>query len=324
MQDEVILNILILAYNHEKFIDKALNSVLEQKTTYKYNIFIIDDASEDTTADIINKIYESNKDIIHFQHNEKNLGIIASVKLLLPQFTAKYLTILDGDDYWCYDKKIQEQIDFLENNPSYSGCFHDAKIKQLNSESNYEIIKQTQFEWKTYSQFNYYTSDIMPWQIVQRTIIPTSSFVFRTKLELLSFITNYKLPTLSLIWALELEVIKNSKLKYFNETWSIYVDHPKGQSKKNSLIDFKHNNVRILENLLKDKAWDYYRADIYFTICNELKLIFKTTDTLKKPYKEYKQLLKLYDNYLKKYRKEILLQLKKDYKYYECNNRELE
>jgi hypothetical protein len=158
--------------------------------------------------------------------------------------------------------------------------------------------------------------------LIERNIIPTASLVFRN-INLAAFLDNYSAKEFSLSWALHLEIIKNSKFKYFNETWSVYRDHPEGYSKKNKLTDFKFNNIRILENLLKDPAWNYYKADIYRSICNEYRMILKSTSKTIDSFKEYKKLLKQYSKYLKLAQKEDLKQLKDDY-FYVRNNRMVE
>ncbi len=316
-----LIDILILTHNHKKFIANCLDTILAQKTNFSFKIIILDDCSNDGTNDILEKYKNNNKDKIELYFNETNQGVIKSVKYLSTKINSRYVTFLDGDDYWCYDNKLQKQIDFLENNPDYAGCFHDAIIKQETTGDD-EYLKKTQSQWKTYSQFNKYSSDFMPWALIERNIIPTASLVFR-KINLAAFMDNYTAKEFSLSWALHLEIIKNSKLKYFNETWSVYRDHPQGYSKKNKLTDFKYNNIRILENLLKDPAWNYYKADIYRSICNEYRMILKSSFKTIDSFKEYKKLLKQYSKYLKLAQKEDIKQLKDDY-YYVRNNRMVE
>ncbi|MEJ5268463.1 MAG: glycosyltransferase [Bacteroidales bacterium] len=319
---DFILDIGILSYNHFNFIPECLDSILNQKTTYNFRIFIIDDHSYDNTYNILLEEYKKRfPELIFIHRNESNLGPIKSAKYLATKLKSKYITFLDGDDYWCYNNKLQEQIDFLENNPDYAGCFHDALIKQENSGDD-EYLKKTQNQWKTYSQFNKYSSDFMPWALIQRNIIPTASLVFRN-INLTTFLDSYRAKEFSLSWALHLEIIKNSKFKYFNQTWSVYRDHPEGYSKKHRLTDFKFNNISILETLLKDPAWNYYKADIYRSICNEYRMILKSTCKTIDSFKEYKKLLKQYSKYLKLAQKEDLKQLKNDY-YYVRHNRMVE
>lgn len=317
-KSDIILDIAILTHNHAVFISDCVNSILKQKTDYNYFIYILDDCSTDNSQEIIQQIVDLNKEKIEYIRNPKNLGAYQSAIILSEKVSSKYFCFLDGDDYWCYDRKIQKQIDFLENNPDYSGCFHDAKIEQYNQNEDVHFMNRTQIHWKTYSQFNRYTSDFMPWALIQRNIIPTASLIFRNN-DIEGFLKNYKASELSLSWALHLEIIKNSKFKYFNEIWSIYNDHSNGVSKKYDIVDFKLNNIKILKTLLEDKVWNYHKPEIYNIICSEFRMILKSKKELSKPLKEYEKSLKLYKYYLKQANKFDLKQLKDDY-YHVRNN----
>ncbi len=312
------LQIFIITYNHEKFIKKTIDSIINQKTDYKFKVIVHDDHSTDNTSDILNKYKNKYEEIITINRNSTNIGPLETAKLVSQQFMAKYITWLDGDDYWCNDKKIQTQLDFLENNPDYAGCFHDSKILQSNNNEDIHFLKRTQNQWKTYSQFNRYTNDFMPWELIKRNIVPTASLIFRRH-NIKEFLNTYTGTPLSLSWALHLEIIKNSKFKYFNETWSVYNDHPHGLSKTYDLIEFKKSNIKILKALLLDNTWNYYQAEIYKAICEEFRFLLKTKETQESPKAQYKKTLKQYEKFLKQATITDLQQLKDDY-YYVRNN----
>ena len=140
-----ILQVAILTYNHKDFIEKCINSILSQKTTFNFGIVIFDDCSNDGTTEILKRIKNNHDERISIFINETNQGPYKSALKLAKHVTSKYQTWLDGDDYWCYNKKLQTQIDFLEANSEYSGCFHDARIELLTERiKNYiSIITET-------------------------------------------------------------------------------------------------------------------------------------------------------------------------------------
>jgi glycosyltransferase involved in cell wall biosynthesis len=317
-QNEIILDIAILTHNHKDFIGQCLESVLCQKTNYNFRIVALDDCSNDGTTEILKNISKANPDKILLIVNEVNIGALKSATKLAGFVNAKYFCFLDGDDYWCNDNKLQTQIDFLENNPDYAGCFHDAKIVQANKSDNIHFLKRTQDQWKSYSQFNRYSSDFMPWALIERNIIPTASLIFRNT-DIAGFLKKYSASEFSLSWALHLEIIKGSKFRYFNEAWSVYNDHPQGISKKYDIVDFKFNNIKILESLLLEKTWDYHKPEIYKCICNEYRLILKSKKELSKPLKDYKKSLKQYEKHLNLANKADIKQLKDDYYYVRDN-----
>ena len=313
--DDIALSIFVFSCNHAQFVEKCIRSVLEQKCTYNYKIYVFDDCSTDGTAEIVKKLAVENPGSISFYENEKNMGVLHSVRkaIGLP-CRAKYFAFLDGDDYWCYDGKLQAQIDFLEANPEYSACFHDAEIHQMNNSGNAEFLKKTKIGWKTYSQMNKYYPDFEPQMLVTRTIIPTSTLVCRWK-NLESFMHNYRFKEFSFSWALELELIKNSKFRYFNECWSVYNDHAGGISKRGSLFDFKRNNINILESLLEDDFYRFYAPEIYQTICSEFRMMIKSDEGLRLSKREYRKLLSEYRGYQRKEIKAEKRQFLHDYEY---------
>jgi hypothetical protein len=266
-------------------------------------------------VDIIKRLQTEYPDSIFLSVNEKNSGVLHSVrKAVEKKCFAKYFVFLDGDDYWSYDGKLQAQIDFLEQNPEYAACFHDAEIHQMNNTGDAEYLKKTKNGWKTYSQMNKYYPDFEPQMLITRTIIPTSSLVCRWK-DLETFIHNYKFKEFSFSWALELELIKNSKFKYINECWSVYNDHAGGISKRGSLFDFKRNNINILESLLKDDFYRFYAPEIYQTICSEFRMMIKSEEGLRLSKREYRKLLSEYRGYQRKEIKAEKRQFLHDYDY---------
>ncbi len=311
LQKDIILEICVITYNHKDFIERTLLSILNQKTSFNFRVLILDDCSTDGSSKTIKSIADSNPDKIDYHLNKKNIGPLQSALKLSKLVSAKYICFLDGDDYWNYENKIQYQLEFLENNPDYTGCFNDAVIEQKNISTNTHYLHRTQVHWKTYSQFNRYTSDFMPWDLVKRNIIPTSSLIFRNK-DLSTFLINYKHSELSLSWALHLEIIKESKFKYFNEPWSVYVDHSDGISKKHDIIDFKLNNVKILEGLLEDNKWIFYKSDIIMTICSEIRLWLQSESQQKKGQKEFDKLIKKYKYYQKLFLRTDISYLKEE------------
>ena len=115
-EKKILLSIGILTYNHEKFIVRALNSVLMQEVNFTYEIIVGDDASGDNTPFILKDYQQRYPDAIKLILSEKNEGAFKNGKKIYEQSRGKYLCWFEGDDYWIYEKKLQTQVDFLESN----------------------------------------------------------------------------------------------------------------------------------------------------------------------------------------------------------------
>lgn len=117
------LTIIMLTYNHEKFIKTAIESILEQVTNYKYEILIGDDFSKDSTAKIIEEYQNLYPNKIRFIKRDKNIGASKNLYDLLSKSRGRYIAYLEGDDFWNDKNKIQKQINLLDSN-DYIGVAH--------------------------------------------------------------------------------------------------------------------------------------------------------------------------------------------------------
>ena len=98
MKEEIMVSILCLAYNHEKYIKDALDSFINQNVNFKYEIIINDDCSTDSTAQIIKEYAEKYPQIIKpiFQkENQYSKHRRMLIDILLPEAKGKYFAICE-------------------------------------------------------------------------------------------------------------------------------------------------------------------------------------------------------------------------------------
>ena len=147
-----MVSVLVATYNHEKYIRETLDGILNQKTNFKYDVIVHDDASTDHTAEIVKEYEKKYPDIIRgiYQQTNQFYNCNISAKYLYPQIKGKYFAVLDGDDYWIDENKLQMQVDFLEKHPDYSMCMHNA-IK-FNNETGEKKVLNTFPKDGTYTQ----------------------------------------------------------------------------------------------------------------------------------------------------------------------------
>lgn len=132
-QEAYDISVCIIAYNKKSYIEKTINSVLSQKTTCSYEIIVGDNASTDGTTEILKNYWKSNKEKFCILINNENLGITANHFNVMAKAKGKYIMILNGDDYWKCQDKMQMQFDFLEKNAEYVGvtgpleCIYDKE-----------------------------------------------------------------------------------------------------------------------------------------------------------------------------------------------------
>jgi glycosyltransferase involved in cell wall biosynthesis len=124
------VSVIVHTYNHEKFIRQTLDSILSQEVNFKYEVIVGDDASPDSTPQIIQEYQAKFPEIIKPLLHPKNLGGYGKNNTLatLAVSQGQYIAAMDGDDYWTNPLKLQKQVDFLDDNPDFVACFHNALI----------------------------------------------------------------------------------------------------------------------------------------------------------------------------------------------------
>lgn len=134
MNTEIKVSVIVITYNQAGYIRQALDSVLAQKTPFRYEILIGDDASQDGTSQIIREYQAAHPDVIRAWIRGKNVGASANVLELLRQSRGEYLAFCEGDDYWLNPEKLAEQAAFLDSHPEYIGCSHVCRIVDENGQ----------------------------------------------------------------------------------------------------------------------------------------------------------------------------------------------
>ena len=125
-----LVSIWLLTFNHAGYIQQALDSIIMQKTDFSYEIVIGDDASTDGTSEILDQYHSDYPDRIRVIRSTENLwskGKLCGINLYRA-CRGKYIAMIEGDDYWTDQNKLQNQVDYLEAHHETTGCFTDCII----------------------------------------------------------------------------------------------------------------------------------------------------------------------------------------------------
>ena len=125
--EKPLVSVIMSVYNHEKYVSRAIESVLSQ--SYENIEFLVaDDFSTDKSADEVLK-YEAQIDQIHL-FKENGFG---RIPFLLSIANGKYICVLDSDDYW-EPAKIEKQVLYMETHPECGACFTSVRSVNDNEE----------------------------------------------------------------------------------------------------------------------------------------------------------------------------------------------
>lgn len=118
------LSVLLITYNHEKYLGQALDGILMQKVDFDYEIVVGEDCSTDSTLQVIKDYMDRYPNKIRLISSESNVGPIKNFIRTYKSCNGKYIAMIDGDDYWTSPDKLQKQADFLDRNSDFSIVFH--------------------------------------------------------------------------------------------------------------------------------------------------------------------------------------------------------
>lgn len=122
------LSVMIITFNHEQFIARAIDSVLAQQVNFDYEIVIGEDCSRDRTRIIVEGFRRRYPDRIVPLFRNENIGAARNAEETLAACRGEYIALLEGDDYWICDQKLQRQVEFLDCHPGSSMCCHRVQF----------------------------------------------------------------------------------------------------------------------------------------------------------------------------------------------------
>lgn len=113
-----LISVVICSYNRAEYISMTIDSVLNQKTDFSYEILIGDDASTDNSKEVILSYQQKYPEIFTLVLHDKNKGTGSNWAQLIQMVKGKYVALCDDDDYWHDANKLQKQVEVLENDKS--------------------------------------------------------------------------------------------------------------------------------------------------------------------------------------------------------------
>jgi glycosyltransferase involved in cell wall biosynthesis len=126
--DSPELSVVVLAYNHERYIEQAIRSVLTQRSRHAFEVLVAEDCSTDNTANVVARLAREFPGRFAVLPRPINLGLSANLEDAIGRCRGTYLSILEGDDYWCEDSKVERVVDAMQKHPEWSGCCHAVEV----------------------------------------------------------------------------------------------------------------------------------------------------------------------------------------------------
>lgn len=250
LPQQPVLSILVQSYNHKDYIADALRSIINQKTTWPYRVFVHDDCSNDGTVEIIKQFVARYPELIELISTAKNLGDKLAFKHGYSYCRSKYFALLDGDDYWIDETKIQKQITFLEQNPEFIGCTHNVIMKDFHNNTEEILIKHKDSK----QIFNF--SDIASGNIY----FHISSLLFRNIFN--GSLPESQLHPLAGDWFFSMLHAEKGNIYYIPEVMSVYCVSSLGVWQKKSELEKSYTN--LYAKFVYDKLFNKKYTKVFF------------------------------------------------------------
>lgn len=283
-EQPLMVTIQCITYNHEPYIRQCLDGFVMQKTNFRFEAIVHDDASTDGTAAIIREYAEKYPDIIKpiYETENQYSKHDGSLQGIMDEHThGKYVALCEGDDYWTDPLKLQKQVDFLERNPEYGLVYTNV---------DFYFQKRNLFKRKYITSGELDRSYDFVSHLVNGGYIAPCTWVYRRE-----FIPTYKKKYVDGTFPLALDIWANSKIYFFDEVTTVYrvvnesASHSRSQSKRYRFAkgvfeiqcDFaeKYNVDELIKEIIKTT---FVQRNFPYILLNEPQNVIK----------EYRQVLK--------------------------------
>lgn len=143
-----LLSAHLITYNNEKHISATIQSIVNQKVDFEYEIVISDDCSTDTTFNILEDYKEKYPNLIKLKRNKSNLGILKNFKSTLDRCSGTYIFDIAGDDYLNNDQALQKMMNTFRALPEigFIDCGYDRlndSTKKITPFKNKDVINDS-------------------------------------------------------------------------------------------------------------------------------------------------------------------------------------
>lgn len=244
MIENPVISVIVLCYNQEATIGRTLDSILNQKTKYSYEIIIGEDASPNDHTYAVCMEYASKYPLtIKLMDKAPNKGLLKNYNDCILNSKGKYIATCAGDDWWHNPDKLQMQVEFLEENPDYGLVYTNYSSVNFESGEYIECVNNPMDLSHTPSG-NIYKQLLYANRIAACTVV-FSKDLYLQNVDLLSF---RDLGFIMEDYPMWLELSQHTKFKYLpiiSSTYTIADGSLSNHFKFEKIEEFELNCLKI-------------------------------------------------------------------------------
>jgi len=235
------VSIICTNYNKGDWVREAMDSFLNQRTTFDFEIIIIDDASTDHSYEIIQDYQNKFPEKVRTFRNEVNLGITRTWKKVCQEAKGQYIARCDSDDFWTDPLKLQKQVDLLDS--STDSLWSNTEFDMVDLDGN--IIQKDAFANKALPLIDSYEE-----MLVMKGMTMASTWLVDT--ALMQDVSDQISDTAADdTFELQLELFKRTKISFLSDSTTVYRMNLGSDSKPMTLETAEKRFTGILDSQIK-------------------------------------------------------------------------
>ena len=235
------VSIICTNYNKGDWVREAMDSFLNQKTNFDFEIIIIDDASTDHSYEIIQEYQNKFPEKVRTFRNEVNLGITRTWKKVCQEAKGQYIARCDSDDFWTDPLKLQKQVDLLD--ASTDSQWSNTEFDMVDLDGN--LIQKDAFANKALPLIDSYEE-----MLVMKGMTMASTWLVDTALmqDVSAQISDTAADD---TFELQLELFKRTKISFLSDSTTVYRMNLGSDSKPMTLETAERRFTGILDSQIK-------------------------------------------------------------------------
>ena len=235
------VSIICTNYNKGDWVREAMDSFLNQKTNFDFEIIIIDDASTDHSYELIQEYQNKFPEKVRTFRNEVNLGITRTWKKVCQEAKGQYIARCDSDDFWTDPLKLQKQVDLLD--ASTDSLWSNTEFDMVDLDGN--LIQKDAFASKALPLIDSYEE-----MLVMKGMTMASTWLVDTTLmqDVSAQISDTAADD---TFELQLELFKRTKISFLSDSTTVYRMNLGSDSKPMTLETAERRFTGILESQIK-------------------------------------------------------------------------
>lgn len=235
------VSIICTNYNKGDWVREAMDSFLNQKTNFDFEIIIIDDASTDHSYEIVQEYQNKFPEKVRTFRNEVNLGIARTWKKVCQEAKGQYIARCDSDDFWTDPLKLQKQVDLLD--ASTDSLWSNTEFDMVDLDGN--IFQKDAFANKALPLIDSYEE-----MLVMKGMTMASTWLVDTALmqDVSAQISDTATDD---TFELQLELFKRTKISFLSDSTTVYRMNLGSDSKPMTLETAERRFTGILDSQIK-------------------------------------------------------------------------